>query len=317
MNQNVLLNLFKCRGERMKFKPQLAPNDLLSKENADLLNGDDYFVQLKVDGLRSTVIDGEIKTRSMKSWPNKGIDERMKALREMSISTNLYIDGEFDSESTTFNDLSGIFRSFDKPLPDDLVFKIFDIYDPCHPNLEALDRWYSASSLFIENCLPMLNLEWPKSFDELFEEALTDGYEGLMVKRKDAPYKLGRGTYKQGIIYKMKPYETFDCVVTGFEQATVVREGAEKTINELGRSVTSKKKADRVPIESCSALWVDFFGKPLKVSLASLKHPERVEVWKDRDQLLNKYVEFKGMMIGAKDLPRHPMYIRWREDKDA
>lgn len=300
----------------MKFKPQLAPNDLLTVEAANQLNPEDYFIQPKIDGIRGVVIDGVIKTRSLKELGNKALPERMKGLCEMSQQVGLYIDGEFDSENTSFNDLSGILRSFDKPLPDDLVFKIFDMYDPNNPERNALNRWEIVKNLTIPNCDVIQNIPWPEDFVEAFQSALDMGYEGLMVKRKDAPYKCGRGTYKQGIIYKMKPYETFDSKVTGFVQATVVREGAEKTTNELGRSVTSKKKGDRIPIESCSALWVDHEGMPLKVSLASLTHAEREEVWKNQDSWIGTTIEYKGMMVGAKELPRHPMYIRRRADKD-
>jgi len=297
------------------FKPQLAPNDLLSVEEANKLSPDDYFIQPKIDGLRGIAFGGGIKTRSLKEFGNKALPERMKGLIEASDALGLYIDGEFDSLSTSFNDLSGILRSFNKPLPDDLVFKIFDIYDPRKPLQPAIERWQRANASAIPNCDVIQNIPWPDDFTDAFQFALDEGYEGLMVKRKDAPYKCGRGTYKQGIIYKMKPYESFDCIVTGFEQATVVREGAEKKTNELGRSETSRKKGDRVPIESVAALWVDYQGMPLKVSLASLTHPERAALWADRCNYLNKYIEFKGMLLGAKDLPRHPMFVRWRLDK--
>ena len=300
-----------------KFKPQLAPNELLTVGAANKLSAEEYFLQPKVDGIRGVVIDGVIKTRSLKELGNKALPERMKGLCEASTAYGYYIDGEFDSASTSFNDLSGILRSFDKPLPDDLVFKIFDIYDPERPDIPAIDRWTIANQSAIPNCDVIQNIPWPEDFADGFQEALDLGYEGLMVKRKDAKYKCGRGTYKQGIIYKMKPYETFDCVVTGFEQATVVREGAEKKVNELGRSETSRKKGDRVPIDAVAAIWVDFEGIALKVSVASLTHPERALLWEEKDKYLGKYVEFKGMMLGAKDLPRHPMFIRWRADKDA
>jgi ATP-dependent DNA ligase len=300
-----------------KFKPQLAPNDLLSVEAANQLSEDEYFLQYKVDGLRGVVREGDIRTRSMKKFPNRALDERMEDLRISSYESNYHIDGEFDSESIPFNELSGILRSFDKPLPDDLVFKIFDIFDPLQPSLPALHRWRKANRLQIKNCEIMINLPWPADFAEAFKSALDAGYEGLMVKRKDAPYKLGRGTYKQGIVFKMKPYETFDEKIISLVQATIVRDTALRTINELGRSVTSKKKGDRVLTESCSSVWVSHNGKELKVSLAPFSHKKREEVWNNPDEWIGKYIEYKGMMVGAKDLPRHAMIVRKREDKDV
>lgn len=42
---------------------------------------------------------------------------------------------------------------------------------------------------------------------------------------------------------------------------------------------------------------------------------EKEEVWKYRKKYLGKIIEYKGMLVGSKDLPRHPVYLRMREDK--
>lgn len=301
-----------------QFKPFLAPNDLLTVEEANKLNPDDYFIQRKIDGLRGTTIGSGIKTRSLKEFPNRALPENLSGLIERGLELGIYLDGEFDSESTSFNELSGILRSFDKPLPDDLVFKVFDHYDPSLPDLGGEERHSILEDYCkgIPNVEVVENLPWPDSFEDLFEQVLLEGYEGLMVKHRTAPYKFGRATYKQGSIFKMKPYETFDSKVIGFVQATVVDPNAEKKTNELGRSETSRKKGDRIPIESCAALWVNHNGFELKVSLASLSHEKRKEVWDQREEIRGKYIEYKGMVIGSKDLPRHPMFVRPRPDKD-
>lgn len=299
------------------FKPLLAPNDLLTLDAANELSKNDYFVQTKIDGLRGVVIDGVIKTRSMKEHGNKALPSMFKELLALSQQTGLYLDGEFYSETVEFNELSGIIRSFEKPLPDDLKFILFDVYNPSNPEMAAVERYNILTSLYIPSNAEVIGVHaWPEDFHVLFNGMLAEGHEGLMVKSRKAAYKFGRATYKQGITYKIKPYVTFDLPIEDFVQATVVREGAEKTTNELGRSVTSKKKDDRVLIESCSAVWVIFEGKRLKVSLASLTHEQRKEVWENKATYFGKMIEFKGMMVGAKDLPRHPMFVRWRKDKD-
>jgi DNA ligase-1 len=143
---------------------------------------------------------------------------------------------------------------------------------------------------------------------------LSQGYEGLILRDPKSLYKCGRGTIKEGIIFKVKPFITFDAKITGVEQSTEVNEDAEKTINELNRSVTSKRKNDRHLIEKASAFWVDYEGKPLKVVLA-MTDPEKVAVWANRASLIGKTIEYKGMLVGSKDVPRHPVMIRYREDK--
>jgi ATP-dependent DNA ligase len=147
-----------------------------------------------------------------------------------------------------------------------------------------------------------------------FEKALEGKVEGLILRSGKGQYKCGRGTLREGIIFKVKPFITFDAKITGVVQSTEVREGAEKKINELGRSVTSKKKDDRIAIEKASAFSVDYKGKELKVVLA-MTDPEKEAVWANKEDYIGKWIEYKGMLIGAKDLPRHPIMLRFRKDK--
>ena len=88
-----------------------------------------------------------------------------------------------------------------------------------------------------------------------------------------------------------------------------------KTINELGRSVTSKRQGDRVLIEKASAFKVLYEGKELKVTLA-MTDEEKEEVWKNQKKYIGRWIEYKGMLVGAKDVPRHPVFVRYRSDKD-
>jgi hypothetical protein len=113
----------------------------------------------------------------------------------------------------------------------------------------------------------------------------------------------------------MKPFQTFDAKILDVIQATEVREGAEKKINELGRSVTSKKKDDRVLIEKASAFVVLYEEKELKVTIA-MTDEEKTEVWSNKTKYIGRFIEYKGMLVGAKDLPRHPIFLRFRDDKE-
>ena len=153
--------------------------------------------------------------------------------------------------------------------------------------------------------------------ENYFEEVLKEGYEGLILRDPKSLYKCGRGTIREAIIFKVKPFLELDAQVTGVVQATRVDELAEKTINELGRSVTSKKKDDRILIEKASAVTVDYKGQSLKVTLA-LTDEEKIEVWKNRDSYIGRWIEYKYLAVGMKEggLPRHPTSLRWRIDKD-
>ena len=117
------------------------------------------------------------------------------------------------------------------------------------------------------------------------------------------------------MIYKVKPWETFDAKICAVIQSTEAREGSEKKTNELGRSVTSKKKDDRVAIEKASAFLVYYNELPLKVTIA-MTDEQKCQVWTNQNDYIGSTIEYKGMLVGSKDRPRHPVFVRFREDKD-
>jgi hypothetical protein len=123
-------------------------------------------------------------------------------------------------------------------------------------------------------------------------------------------YKFGRSTVNEASCYKVKPYIEKSAIIKGVVQATRVDVNAEKTINELGRSVTSKKKDDRILIEKAAAFTVDYNGIDLKVVIAA-SDIEKEDIWENKEKYIGCEVLFKSMDVGAKDLPRHPVTIRW------
>src|SRR5690606_37196394 len=126
----------------------------------------------------------------------------------------------------------------------------------------------------------------------------------------------GRATLKEATFIKFKPYEDFDSKIIGFVQGTIVRDGADKKTNELGRSVTSKKQEDRVPIESLAGFLIEHNGQEMTVSCSSMNHAERAEAWSKRDSLLGTWIQWEGMVVGSKNVPRHPKFKFYRYDKE-
>lgn len=310
------------------FKPILAPNEEPDLETIQY----PVLASFKLDGIRCIFYKGEILSRSLKQIQNKQLREKFEPLRKYSEKNNVIIDGEIYSPKLTFQEITSFVMTEDLTesktvkkngtaltIPDHLNFYCFDcITDNPNTPYEQRIKNYCLLAEIPNECLILCSQAILKSKEEVenyFEEATANGYEGLILRSPGGKYKFGRGTLKEGIIYKVKPFVTFDAQITDVVQSTEVREGAEKKINELGRSVTSKKKDDRVLIEKASAFWVLYEGKPLKVTLA-MTDEEKIYVWRNKESYIGKYVEYKAMLIGSKDLPRHPTFLRFREDKD-
>jgi DNA ligase-1 len=300
------------------FKPMLAPNEKvdLSTLNYSLL------ASTKLDGIRCIFKDGEILSRSLKQIQCKQLRERLEPIRKFSEDNNIIFDGEIYSDKLTFQEITHFVMTQDlgdEELPASVKFYCFDSIED-----NKIDTPFKQRAEFATLCMmrfpdiafPVAQVEVDNAeeVNNFFEQVLKENYEGLILRGPKGAYKYGRGTLKEGLIFKVKPFLDFDGQIIDVIQATEVNEDAEKKINELGRSVTSKKKNERHTIEKASAFMVKYEGKDLKVVL-SMTDEEKEEVWENKENYIGRWISYKGMLVGSKDVPRHPVMIRFREPK--
>ena len=344
----------------MNFKPLLAPN---KQPNLDELNFP-LLASYKLDGIRCIFYKGQILSRSLKPIQNKQLKEKFEPIRAYTEKWDLILDGEIYSPDLTFQEITSFVMTQDfedkksikkfgevKKIPEHLKFYCFDAIDDFNFNKEFIDRsnYMICFTVTWESIFELVGQELIESKTQLeshFEKALKDGYEGLILRNPESRYKCGGATLKENIIYKMKPYRTFDAKIIDVIQATVVNPNAEKKINELGRSVTSKKKDDRILIDKASAFLVKYCNKcngtgkiyhechsqngQLKgygtyfscnsckevKPVIAMTDEEKEEIWKNKESYIGRCIEYKGMLVGSKDVPRNPTMLRFREDKD-
>ena len=207
----------------------------------------------------------------------------------------------------------------------ELKFWAFDFILKDRPDLVGFeDRYQEAFRRLSHYDLDWLKVVMPtritiptfKALDEAYLTALSQGYEGLVLIHKDHVYKCGRSRLKAGTIFKMKEdKEEYDGVVIGVEESTVVKEGIEKTINELGRSKTSKKKGDRIPSGMAKGFLVEYEGLgTFCVNLNGFNHEARKEVFENQEKYIGRHFKYTGMKP-VKDFPRHAYFDCWRDEK--
>jgi DNA ligase-1 len=313
-----------------KFSPMLAPNETVNLHEIKY----PLLASKKLDGIRCIFYYGKILSRSLKPIQNKQLREKFEPILKLSEQRNVILDGEIFSPELSFQTITSMvmtrdfadkrsIKKFGKTveIPESLQFYCFDVLDEFNCSqpfalrcmlLNALLKSCTIKSLQVVNqCF----VENAGEVETLFAKVLSEGYEGLILRDPEGRYKCGRGTLKEGLIYKVKPFETFDAQIIDVIQGTVVDENAERKVNELGRSVTSKKKEDRVLVEKASAFVVMHNERPLKVIL-SMTDEEKEDAWINRKKYIGRYIEYKAMEVGMKDLPRHPTMLRFRNDKD-
>ena len=45
--------------------------------------------------------------------------------------------------------------------------------------------------------------------------------------------------------------------------------------------------------------------------MLAMTDEEKEAVWTTREQYKGRVIEYKGMLVGAKDVPRHPVFLRF------
>lgn len=126
---------------------------------------------------------------------------------------------------------------------------------------------------------------------DVYETALEEGFEGIMLKVWDSPY-----TWKRTRDWiKMKPEESFDGEIIDVE------EGTGKNKGRLGAFIVEVKQ-----------------GMIVRVG-GGYKDHERIEFWNKRKEMIGKIIEFKGQEITDNKSGTHsvrfPNFKRLREDK--
>lgn len=176
---------------------------------------------------------------------------------------------------------------------------------------------YNMQDVFVElfDCT-VLESNDLGNLDYLYEMSLKNGYEGLVLTHFDHEYKFGRTTLKSGTILKIKDDEReYDGVVIDVIEGTKVKEGVEKTTNELGRSRTSKKKDDREPSGMAKGFLVSFEDRgTFTVNLRGFDNEDKKELLKNKDNYIGRHFKYSGMPP-VKDFPRSVYFDCWRDEK--
>jgi DNA ligase-1 len=299
------------------FKPSLCPNEKADLDNINY----PLFASTKLDGIRCIFIDGKMLSRSLKPIANKQLQEKFKHLKDYSKKHSVILDGELYGERMTFQEITHFVMTEDlngkEVLPEKLKFYCFDMLKST-PNTPFKERYEALQALIntekFENIVLVKQkiVKSKKEVEELFDEVLEKGYEGLILKSLTCAYKFGRYTYKSGDAYKVKPFMTFDSKIIGVEERFENTSASFK--NELGNSQRHSFKDAMKPTGIAAVFIVDYEGGEQRVNITG-DESFRKEIWENRKKYIGKFIEFKGMLVGSKEKVRHPVFIRFRLDK--
>lgn len=213
--------------------------------------------------------------------------------------TNLCLDAEVHIRGTDFDTMSGLLRAH-APLPPTsaVQFVVFDMVDTD----EMLQR--KPSELVLHNRLPTSNLlpVWTTDrlvcgegrvrctslaeLEMMYAAARDRGFEGLVVKAPDIPYKNG----KVSGWWKYKPSITVDGKVVGY------------VWGEEGKANEGKVVGFQVKLENGET-----------VNATGLTKLDMEKYTSHNLDCIGRYCEVSAMEPTASGKLRHPKFKRWRD----
>jgi DNA ligase 1 len=299
----------------MIFKPLLAPpQDPLSYPN--------YFKELqypllvspKYDGIRAIVKQGTVLSRTGKPLPSFLIQDELNEFE--------HFDGEIIVGNATDHNVYNRTQSHVMAHEKIFDFKYY-VFDYTHP--VYLADWFDArlnilQGLVEEKSNPNVVFvphQYVDNYEQLLqfeEDCLFEGFEGVMLRSPIAPYKQGRGTWREGIIMKLKRFHDAEAYIVGFKEQFTNTNVQER--DELGYAKRSYKLEGMEPADTLGAFLVAFEDDVLEIAPGNFNHAERKDIWDNGHKYIDKILKFRYFKHGVKDKPRFPRAIGFRDKID-
>lgn len=205
----------------------------------------------KLDGIRCIIDDTQALSRKLKPLPNGYVQDSLRGLPK-GLDGELIVGGEVDSRVWNGTQ-SGIMSRDGEP-----AFK-FWIFDYVAEGIGFENRYNTARQIVEEyapaypwlRVVPHHLIKTVAEAEHYEEHYTSKGFEGLMLRSLDGPYKYGRSTLKEGYLLKLKRFEDAEAVVVGVVER--MHNANEQERDERGYAKRSHAKAGKVGTDTLGA----------------------------------------------------------------
>lgn len=282
----------------------------------------------KFDGIRCITMDlpgGSLQStpvcRSLKRVPNEfifrtvgyncppGLDGELLTYNSHAFSTNKqWVMENFHMVQ------SHIMRGDGEPLFKFHVFDYIDFANLRETYEERLHRLIHKLPIYpwMNAVLPVLCVD-AQQLRCYIDKCLIEGYEGVCFRHPLGPYKCGRSTLRQQWLVKYKKFEDTEAVCVGVEELYSNQNDPER--NALGYQERSSHQANMVPMNTLGSLICECPAGRFKVG-TGFDQATRKRLWEVRETLIGQMVKYRHQPHGAKDLPRIPVFLGFRDPTD-
>lgn len=291
------------------FKPNLA----VSSDKVKVQPKERYASE-KLDGIRIIFFGGVAYSRSLKPLPNKILQNIAKNYAGVLEGC----DGEVIAGDKYAKDVLQRSNSFCMSADKEDEFKIY-LFDKYLPDTPWCSRMLAleGTKACLPQCTTILDHFFVQSEDFLegFEQSiLSKGGEGLIVRDANALYKFGRSGTINPEIQKLKRFVDDEFLVVGYEQFESNQNEAK--VNELGHTSRSSSKEGKVLVDKLGSLVLQT-KEGIKFNCGTGFTDElRLQLWKDRDNLVGKLAKIKFFHYSKDNVPLLPVFLDFRNKED-
>ena len=304
------------RSSKEKIADYITPTMAYTREDA--FNDEDWIFEIKWDGYRAIA---EVSKKNIKFYSRNGLSfERLyPAIAEelKKIKDDVVLDGEVvvldKNDRPSFQKLQHYSENRSLPLVyyvfDCLRYKGKDITD-----LPLLERKKIAAQVLPQSNVLKYSDHVAADGEAFFEHAVKLGLEGIIAKRADSNYAVGRRTYDW---LKIKNHNTQEAVITGYTEPR----GSRKYFGALVLGMYEKGK-----LKYIGHTGTGFTEKVLKDVFTTLQPDVRKTSPFDKKVPINGSVTWvdpvhvcaiKYTEVTEEGILRHPVFMGLRIDKKA
>lgn len=286
--------------------PMLAAQADLSKVRYPVL------ATPKIDGIRCLMVNGKALTRSFKPLPNNYVRNWLEANIPSGVDGELVVPGLFCKVASAFMKRTG------EP---DFKYLVFDYYDErvtYDDRVKQVREELGGVALDHLHKITLLLPQLIHTESELlaYEQlCVNNRYEGVVFRDPRSPYKCGRSTVREGYMLKLKRFLDSEARVIGFERLEHNTNPA--TRDAFGHIERSSCQEGRVADNLIGSILVEDTKTGIQFSIGTGFTAEQRRDIFDNWSVYSQYlVKYKHMPHGAKDKPRHPVFLGFRHPED-
>ena len=294
-------------------KPMLA---------AEALPGQVKYPKLascKLNGCRGLKMNGRMMARSLKEIPNPHVQAMFSAANLEGMDGELVV-GDFSSPDVFPTTQGGVMGG----AAIDCKFYVFDIWDlpdySFEMRVEILKQRVADANHPNVILVPQKLVHSDAEAQAFMDWAVSQGYEGAVLREPTAKYKYGRSTEAEGGFLRLTPWYTMEGTITGIFEGRTNNNPA--TTNELGRTKRGTKQEFMVPNGTAGSMVIKLHSHFLVGPNQELAVTISGDVlcawyWANRDTVPGKIVRVRFKQpVKEQGLPRFAQLEGFRDPID-